>query len=783
MADPAGSPEPIVSCIMPTANRAEFVPGAIACFLAQDFESRELVVIDNGTEPIENLLPADGRIRYQRVAPALKLGELRNRACEMARGEIIVHWDDDDWYPPDRISRQVERLGEGGAELCATSRIYFLEGGGARAWEYCSGGARPWLAGSSFAYRRTLWQRQKFQAIRVGEDACFSSKVPPGKVADLADPSLVIATMHSRNTSPKRPNGAAWKRTDARLVLALKSLSGAGGGGTKAAPAALPAPPGARVIPDSRRVCVGVYVRGDAARLAGTLKSLHEGTDMPIEVVVLADGVDAGTRWFLEDSAGLAVSSSVEAIGAAASFNRLLRERAADVYVFLESGSLVGPHWLSRLCAALDAHPTHGLAGPTTNMAWSVQGEFRNRAATERNVAMLAREAIARFGDSWRSLAPLYCLADFCFAARRSVVDAIGGADEGYGLGPCWEMDYALRAARAGFGIVWAQSAYVFRHPFTPQRSLDEKAWLEPSKSRYQRKFCGQLLGGAREEIADHCRGERCPHFAPSDAIALRLPLDAARAAIVPIPLVPSRAAEPLVSCIMPTRGRPEWVQQSIRYFQRQTYPARELIIVDDSRVSSEKDLPCDPRIRYVHREQRMTIGAMRNLACDMARGEFIAHWDDDDWYGPARLAAQVAPIAAGAADITAFAATPFFDVARGQMWSCSPELFARMFVHAVHGGTLVYARRLFDAAHRFPHVSIAEDAAFLRAAVMGGARLMRIDAGEHFVYMRHGENAWRFACGQAVDASGWIRQGEYAWLREDMPFYLARGQSLRRTA
>ena len=38
--------EPLVSCIMPTANRARFVPQAIACFLAQDFTGRELVVLD-----------------------------------------------------------------------------------------------------------------------------------------------------------------------------------------------------------------------------------------------------------------------------------------------------------------------------------------------------------------------------------------------------------------------------------------------------------------------------------------------------------------------------------------------------------------------------------------------------------------------------------------------------------------------------------------------------------------------------------------------------------------
>ena len=50
-------------------------------------------------------------------------------------------------------------------------------------------------------------------------------------------------------------------------------------------------------------------------------------------------------------------------------------------------------------------------------------------------------------------------------------VPAIGGADESYGLGPCWEMDYNIRAARAGFPSTnWDEpgSSFVWTiHPFS----------------------------------------------------------------------------------------------------------------------------------------------------------------------------------------------------------------------------------------------------------------------------------------------------------------------------
>ena len=42
--------------------------------------------------------------------------------------------------------------------------------------------------------------------------------------------------------------------------------------------------------------------------------------------------------------------------------------------------------------------------------------------------------------------------------------------------------------------------------------------------------------------------------------------------------------------------------------------------------------------IDYHRLEQRTVLGAKRNLACELAAGLLIAHWDDDDWQAPRRL-------------------------------------------------------------------------------------------------------------------------------------------------
>src|SRR5262249_37058390 len=88
----APPPPPLVSCLMPTRDRRQFVAQAITYFLRQDYAQRELIVLDDGDDRVADLIPADPRVRYVPVDDKLVLGEKRNRACELAHGELIVHW-------------------------------------------------------------------------------------------------------------------------------------------------------------------------------------------------------------------------------------------------------------------------------------------------------------------------------------------------------------------------------------------------------------------------------------------------------------------------------------------------------------------------------------------------------------------------------------------------------------------------------------------------------------------------------------------------------------------
>lgn len=211
---------PRISCIMPTADRRRFVPTAIAQFLAQCRDDAELVILDDGADAIADLIPADPRIRYTLEDTRRLLGDKRNRLCELARGEIIVHWDDDDWYAPDRLARQVAAIDASGADIVGIDRLAFLADDGTRAWDYHWRGRERWVCGGSLAYRKSFWQQHRFPAIRSGEDTRFVFDARGAKIHAMPDSEWLIARVHDGNTSPKNTGGGYWTPREAKPLLA-----------------------------------------------------------------------------------------------------------------------------------------------------------------------------------------------------------------------------------------------------------------------------------------------------------------------------------------------------------------------------------------------------------------------------------------------------------------------------------------------------------------------------------------------------------------------------------
>lgn len=194
---------PHVSCIMPTANRPNYVALAIEHFLNQDYRNAELVIIDDGKESVRSVLPDHRRIKYFYTAPLGSIGNKRNYACERAQGEIIMHWDDDDYYAYDWMNRQLKALEESQADIVGLNKIVFFSPLVKKYWDYAdTNTARPWLSGATMAYRKSFWEKHPFKDLNIGEDYDYIWN-SGAKIYAYDYPNGFISTLHANNTTLK----------------------------------------------------------------------------------------------------------------------------------------------------------------------------------------------------------------------------------------------------------------------------------------------------------------------------------------------------------------------------------------------------------------------------------------------------------------------------------------------------------------------------------------------------------------------------------------------------
>ncbi len=199
---------PMVSVLTPTYNRRMFLPISIACFKAQTYpqECMEWIILDDGTDPVEDIFKASGltNVKYHRITEKLPIGAKRNMINELATGDICVAWDDDDYYPADRVRFAVTKLlGNRRAQVAGSSEVYL----------YFSDRNEIWSAGpynpnhctnGTMAYWRTYFKDHKYDpTAEKAEERKFMDdwKTP---VVQIRPEECMMVICHAFNTFDKR---------------------------------------------------------------------------------------------------------------------------------------------------------------------------------------------------------------------------------------------------------------------------------------------------------------------------------------------------------------------------------------------------------------------------------------------------------------------------------------------------------------------------------------------------------------------------------------------------
>lgn len=199
---------PFVSVCTPTFNRRHIIPIVFQCFKNQTYpiDRLEWIILDDGTDKIIDLindwnLP---QIRYYRADPKLTLGKKRNTLHSLAKGDIIVYFDDDDYYPPERISHAVTKLLENPDYLIAGAGEIYIYYKHLNKLYQCGPYSEYQATAATFAFRKELINITSYnEDDSVAEEKQFLKDFTiPMIQLDPLQTILVFA--HDQNTFDKR---------------------------------------------------------------------------------------------------------------------------------------------------------------------------------------------------------------------------------------------------------------------------------------------------------------------------------------------------------------------------------------------------------------------------------------------------------------------------------------------------------------------------------------------------------------------------------------------------
>ena len=196
-----------VSCLIVTADRKHLLKRSLHSFQKQTHQNKEVVIIDNGHDTVEDLLTdfSKDEVTYVRIEPSPDnvLGDLRNISLEQASGDFLICWDDDDWFHPDRITVELNTLKEGYDACCLTGNIFHIDTDEFMEHPYI--GLLPDGSPSSIMHRRD--DSIRYPSLPREEDTVYLNKwikQKKYKQLDLSYSYLFIRVFHGTNVSGRK---------------------------------------------------------------------------------------------------------------------------------------------------------------------------------------------------------------------------------------------------------------------------------------------------------------------------------------------------------------------------------------------------------------------------------------------------------------------------------------------------------------------------------------------------------------------------------------------------
>jgi O-antigen biosynthesis protein len=447
-------------------------------------------------------------------------------------------------------------------------------------------------------------------------------------------------------------------------------------------------------------------------------------TDDTMAVLEARYGSEPGIRLFRNE----------RNIGLVPNFNRALTHARGAFVAWLSADDWMLPRHLARHHAVFAAAPqldvvySRNYVTDATGNVYGVKGDPSLLPADYVD----ARDELPPMLTAFNQI----CLPGTLF--RRALFDELGEMDERTPVAADWELAVRLALAGKRFGYLAEPSVCVRRHG----ANASAGGWLRSGGALEDFLF---IL----EAVLAHPAAGRIRGYEGriADSLALFAGMAAAdgssaaeerdrRAAAMRERLLtrfevyePARVREHCVSVVIPMLARPVALASALDSLAAQTFANWEALVVDHGTIPVGELLRAHPaadRIRSIRLPRERLAGAARNVALEMARGEYVAFLDEDNVVAPNHLETLVNTIAATGADVAVAAARLVVDRTDGAFFVAEtavegvfrgpgdPDVLGAV-ANALPLNAILHHRRFYQRCGRFnDDVAILEDFDYL---------------------------------------------------------------------
>jgi glycosyltransferase involved in cell wall biosynthesis len=183
------------------------------------------------------------------------------------------------------------------------------------------------------------------------------------------------------------------------------------------------------------------------------------------------------------------------------------------------------------------------------------------------------------------------------------------------------------------------------------------------------------------------------------------------------------------------TPGHRRLAEFAVKCFHEQLYLGEKELVI----INTAADAPWfdgQPEVVEYATEDSLTLGELRNVSMDVATGDLMLQWDDDDWHGPNRMSIQVLCHRPG--HLTLLQRQLRLDITSG-MHGLYDGAKCKTCMMGGIVGTMLYDK----TTRRFRHLPKREDSRFSKPYRDGRINVIQNNDPRLYVRLYHGGNTW----------------------------------------